>query len=232
MRQPCGIKSRRKHKDENPIREDGNCPRKRGRSTLYQRQNGEAMSISSSPARPSNGRFGATIVIALCVLSIYGGIRHWSWTKCGWILGANTAFAVLTLAAPSALAPLNRAWFALGQLLGSVMSPVVLGVIFFGLLTPIACVSRFLGRDELRLKRRTIPSYWIGRDPPGLHVSPSRSSSQASMYLFIKELWAFIRVRKKVWLAPVILFHCRHSRIASSGTRFRDRPIHLYAILT
>ena len=65
-----------------------------------------------------------------------------------------------------ALAPINRAWFRLGGLMAAIVNPIVLGFIFFGLLTPVALVGRLCGRDELGLKRRARDSYWIGR-PPG-----------------------------------------------------------------
>jgi hypothetical protein len=55
----------------------------------------------------------------------------------------------------------------LGELMGKVVSPLVLGVIFFVLLTPVGLIGRLLGRDELRLKRTNSESYWIDRVPPG-----------------------------------------------------------------
>ena len=74
---------------------------------------------------------------------------------------------ILTLLAPQWLRPFNRAWFLLGELLGKIVSPIVLGVIFFLLITPVALVGRLLGRDELRLKRKPVNSYWVDRTPPG-----------------------------------------------------------------
>ena len=73
----------------------------------------------------------------------------------------------MTLAAPRLLAPFNLAWFKLGLLMGKVVSPIVLGIIFFVLLTPVAVIGRLFGRDELRLKRKAVQSYWIERVPPG-----------------------------------------------------------------
>src|SRR5436305_1539758 len=62
--------------------------------------------------------------------------------------------------------PLNKAWFHLGEWLENSVSPIVLGLIFFGLLTPISILTRLFGRDELRLKRRAVNSYWVDRTPP------------------------------------------------------------------
>lgn len=70
----------------------------------------------------------------------------------------------LTFIAPKALYPLNRAWFLLGEILGSVVSPVVLSVIFFLLLTPIGVLTRLFGRDELRLRMREGKSCWVLRE--------------------------------------------------------------------
>jgi hypothetical protein len=55
----------------------------------------------------------------------------------------------------------------LGILLGRIFSPFVLGVIFFVLLTPISILTRLFGRDELKLKKRSLESYWVDRSPPG-----------------------------------------------------------------
>jgi hypothetical protein len=55
----------------------------------------------------------------------------------------------------------------LGELMGKIVSPFVLGVIFFALITPIGFFGRLFGRDELRLKGSKASSYWIDRVPPG-----------------------------------------------------------------
>jgi hypothetical protein len=58
-------------------------------------------------------------------------------------------------------------WMALGHLLGRIVSPIVLGLIFFVLITPVALLGRIAGRDPLRIKPRAISSYWINREPAG-----------------------------------------------------------------
>lgn len=67
-------------------------------------------------------------------------------------------------------ARLNRAWFTLGGLMAAIVNPIVLGCIFFGLLTPVALVGRLCGRDELGLRRRARDSYWISRPPTPLDL--------------------------------------------------------------
>ena len=76
-------------------------------------------------------------------------------------------FAVCAMAAPAVLAPLNRLWFRFGMLLGKIVSPVVLGVIFFLILTPVSIATRLFGRDALLMKKRDVESYWIDRTPAG-----------------------------------------------------------------
>jgi hypothetical protein len=66
------------------------------------------------------------------------------------------------------LAPLNRAWMKLGELMGRVVSPVVLGIIFFGVFTPVGLAMRLFGRDAMaRQFDRRLNSYWVNREPPG-----------------------------------------------------------------
>ncbi len=82
----------------------------------------------------------------------------------------------LTFIAPKALYPLNRAWFLLGEILGRVVSPVVLSIIFFLLLTPIGVLTRPLGRDQLRLRVREGKSCWVLREQP--EVTPESFKNQ------------------------------------------------------
>ena len=79
--------------------------------------------------------------------------------------------SVITILKPECLLPFNRLWMGLGLLLGKVVSPIVLGVIFFGLFAPIAIFMRFFGRDELRLKQRKQSSHWINRETETQYIS-------------------------------------------------------------
>jgi hypothetical protein len=77
-------------------------------------------------------------------------------------------FALIVLLRPGLLAPLNRQWTKLGVLLAKVVSPVALGLLFYGVIAPIGIVMRLVGKDPLRLKLdRATDSYWIRRTPPG-----------------------------------------------------------------
>ena len=87
----------------------------------------------------------------------------------GWLfLAGSVILFVVTLARPSILSPLNRAWFKFGLLLGQVVNPLILGAIFFLVVTPMAVIRRLLGKDSLRLKSKpSLGSYWIDRNPLG-----------------------------------------------------------------
>jgi len=79
---------------------------------------------------------------------------------------AALIFLLITLINSDALLPLNKLWMRFGVLLGIIVNPIVLGIIFFGLFTPIAIVMRLSGRDELRLKLSQKSSHWITRNEP------------------------------------------------------------------
>jgi predicted membrane metal-binding protein len=101
------------------------------------------------------------LLIGAAPLLLQGRIRWWA-------LPVSALFAIVAATAPALLAPLNRLWARFGALLHRVVSPVVLGVMFFGVLTPMGAVMRALGKDLLRLRLdRSASTYWIERTPPG-----------------------------------------------------------------
>ena len=71
-----------------------------------------------------------------------------------------TIFFILTVLRSDLLLPLNKLWMRLGLVLGLIISPIVLGIIYFGLFTPIALLMRLFSRDELRLKLLPRSSFW------------------------------------------------------------------------
>jgi len=111
----------------------------------------------------SNRRFGLVIVVACALLYAYGW-WHGAGRR-GWLAVAIVMLA-LTLAMPRVLDPLKRLWMRIGGLLHVVMSPLFLGLFYFGGLAPIGLALRLFGKDPLRLKRSGA-SYWIERTPPG-----------------------------------------------------------------
>ena len=77
---------------------------------------------------------------------------------------ASVIFLVVTVVKADILLPLNKLWIRFGLLLGMIVNPIVLGIIYFGLFTPVAFGMRLSGRDELSLKFNKKSSHWISRN--------------------------------------------------------------------
>jgi hypothetical protein len=123
--------------------------------------------VGSNRPGPSDRRFGILIGLALAVVAVRGYFHSWSAGFVAGLLALGAIFLFFAWLAPRRLAPVTAAWMRFGEILGRVVSPIVLGVIFFGMITPVAAATRMFGRDELRLKRTTETTYWIDRRPPG-----------------------------------------------------------------
>jgi len=101
------------------------------------------------------------LVIGVLPLAFGGGVRLWS-------LAVGAMFLATALLRPALLAPLNRLWTRFGLLLHRIVSPIVLGIMFFVVITPMGWLQRAVGRDPLRLRfDREARSYWVDREPPG-----------------------------------------------------------------
>ena len=113
----------------------------------------------------SNRSFGIVFFIVFVLIAIYpiinqGELRIWS-------LIISLFFLVLGLSNSKILTPLNKLWFKFGLFLGKIISPIVMGIIFFVVVTPIGLVMRMLGKDVLNLKlNKKMTSYWIEKDGP------------------------------------------------------------------
>jgi len=114
----------------------------------------------------SDRNFGLTFAAfftLLVVLGLWRGSSRWPI----WLILA-LVMLVLALAAPKALAPFNRVWSKFGLLLHAIVSPIILGVIFYGCITPIGYLMRLTSKDRLNLHYDPqAESYWITRTPPG-----------------------------------------------------------------
>ena len=95
------------------------------------------------------------LIIGLYPLKSAGVIRIWS-------VVLSLVFLTITIVKPSLFIFLNKLWIQFGILLGKMLSPVVMGFIFFFLVTPIGIILRILKKDVMGLKKGTI-SYWIHR---------------------------------------------------------------------
>jgi saxitoxin biosynthesis operon SxtJ-like protein len=111
----------------------------------------------------SNTRFGFVLAAACAVICGWG---VWSGSgSIGWLMAAVILLAI-TLTIPRVLEPPKRLWLRLGPYLHAVVSPVLLGLFFFTVVTPVGLCLRLSGKDPLRLKRGAA-SYWVERQPPG-----------------------------------------------------------------
>ena len=108
---------------------------------------------------PSNKKFGFFCTFVFAILAFYFlFIDSILWAQALAILAV--LFLLITVTIPQVLLPLNKLWMRFGLLLGMIISPIVLGIIFFGLLTPYGVIMRIMGRDELRLKIIKTNSNW------------------------------------------------------------------------
>jgi hypothetical protein len=115
---------------------------------------------------PSDRSFGITFAVAFAVIGVLPSLRHGSvrW----WALAVSSAFLAVSVVAPSVLHQPNRWWMKLAAVLNRVMSPVVMAVVFYLAVLPVALILRMLGKDPMRVRfDRAATSYWIPRDPPG-----------------------------------------------------------------
>ena len=114
----------------------------------------------------TNRSFGLTFFAVFLLISILPLLHHNHPRY--WLLNAAAGILVVLLIRPSWLTIPNKYWTRLGLLLGKVMTPIVLGIMFYVLLTPMALMIRICGKDLLSMKlSKKLPSYWVNRTPPG-----------------------------------------------------------------
>jgi hypothetical protein len=114
----------------------------------------------------SNRSFGLVFAAVFALIGLFplvhGGNVRW------WALAISLVFLAVALTVPFVLSPLNRLWFKFGMLLHHVVNPVILGFIFFVIITPMGVLTRLFGGKLLTLGYdKTVPSYWYRRTPPG-----------------------------------------------------------------
>ena len=107
----------------------------------------------------SNRSFGIVFFVVFLIIAFYPlindeNIRYWS-------LFISLVFLILGLFNSNILTPLNKIWFKFGILLGKVISPIIMGTIFFFVVTPIGLLMKIFKKDLLNLKFNNNKSYWI-----------------------------------------------------------------------
>ena len=111
---------------------------------------------------PTNRNFGIVfsvvfLLIALWPLLKQNDVRIWS-------LIISIIFLILGLLNSNILLPLNKLWFKFGILLGSIVAPIVMGIVYFLVVTPIGLIMRMFRKDLLNLKKNNKNTYWIDKD--------------------------------------------------------------------
>ena len=112
----------------------------------------------------SNRSFGVVFFIVFLLIALYpllnnNEVRLWS-------LIISVLFLILGIVNSKILSPLNKIWFKFGLILGKIISPIIMGIIFFLVVTPIGFIMKLLGKDLINLKFNNEKSYWIEKSGP------------------------------------------------------------------
>ena len=112
----------------------------------------------------SNRSFGIVFFVVFLIITLYPLLNNENISY--WSLLVSLVFLILGLLNSNILTPLNKVWFKFGILLGKVISPIIMGIIFFFVVTPIGLLMRILKKDLLNLKYNNDKSYWIEKKEP------------------------------------------------------------------
>jgi hypothetical protein len=120
--------------------------------------------MNSEKNKSSNRSFGIVFFVVFLIIGTYpmlneGNVRFWS-------LIFSVIFLILGILNSEFLTPLNKIWFKFGIFLGKFFSPLIMGLIFFFVVTPIGLLMRFIGKDVLNLKFNNDKSYWVEKKGP------------------------------------------------------------------
>ena len=112
----------------------------------------------------SNKSFGIVFFLVFLLISLYplindGNLRIWSFV-------ISIIFLILGILNSKILSPLNKIWFKFGLLLGKIISPIVMSIIFFIVVTPTGLILRLFQKDVLNLKYNNNNTYWIEKSGP------------------------------------------------------------------
>lgn len=111
---------------------------------------------------PSNRKFGYFFCGIFSILTLYFLYKE-NFIICYIFLFISLTFISITILKSDLLLPLNKLWMQFGFLLGLIISPIILGIIFFGIFTPFGITMRIFGRDELKLKPSSTDTNWVQR---------------------------------------------------------------------
>ena len=113
----------------------------------------------------SNRNFGFVFFIVFLIISLWP-LQHEDQIRI-WSIVISLIFLILSLMNSKLLTPLNQLWSRFGLLLGNIVAPIVMGLVFFLVVTPVGIVMRIMGKDLIRKKlNKNNKSYWIKREKP------------------------------------------------------------------
>ena len=112
---------------------------------------------------PSNKKFGFFFTFVFICISIFFYLNNSIFSFYIFVT-LSVIFLIISIFKDKLLYPLNLSWMYLGFIIGLIVNPIVLGAIFFILITPIGIISKLFGRDELGLKKEKLKSYWINKE--------------------------------------------------------------------
>lgn len=115
---------------------------------------------------PSNKKFGLFFSFIFFCISLFFFLKNAIFLAI-FFASLFSLFLLITLFIARTLLPLNKLWMKLGLFLGMIVSPIILGIVFFVLFTPISFLMKLFKRDELVLKQNNKTSYWKTRSPKG-----------------------------------------------------------------
>ena len=110
----------------------------------------------------SNRSFGIVFFFVFLIISLYPYLNHNDIRI--WSLILSIIFLILGLLNSKILSPLNKLWFKFGIFIGRIVSPIIMALIFFVVVTPIGLIMRVIGKDILNLKYNKNKSYWIEKN--------------------------------------------------------------------
>ena len=111
---------------------------------------------------PSNRSFGIVFFAVFLIIALWPLLKGES--PRFWSVAVSLIFLILGLINSKILTPLNKMWMKFGLLLGNIVSPIVMGIIFFGVVTPTGLLIKLFGKDILELKKNKKNTYWKKKD--------------------------------------------------------------------
>ena len=111
---------------------------------------------------PSNRNFGIVFFIVFLFIALWPLLKGENLRF--WPLGVSIIFLILGLINSKMLTPLNKLWMKFGLILGNIVSPIVMGFIFFVVVTPTGLLMKIFGKDILQLKKNKKNTYWVEKD--------------------------------------------------------------------